>query len=226
MLNNSKYPFEAVLWDMDGTLVDTEPIWINEERELMQSLGYEWDDEDAKYCIGGPMSRVDEYMRAKTNYKYGYFELTEILIKRMVDRLSEPLNFAAGALALLKSLNQQSVPMALVSASPRPIVDRVLKTIQANYFATTISNDDVNESKPAPEGYLKAARHLSAQIENCLVIEDSITGVRAAMDSGAYVLAIPHVLELPDGPKTIQRLSLDGLSYANLPELFQPILAR
>lgn len=226
MPNNNTYPFESVLWDMDGTLVDTEPLWIDEERQLMQSLGYEWDDEDARYCIGGPMSRVDEYMRAKTNYAFASFELTEMLIARMVERLSQPLRFSTGALELLEDLHRNSIPLALVSASPRPIVDRVLKTIDSDFFTTTISNDDVRESKPAPEGYIKAATLLGAAIERSLVIEDSITGVRAAMDSGACVLAIPHLLELPSGPRTIQRLSLEGLTYKNLPEIFESILAR
>lgn len=222
MLNN--FPFEAVLWDMDGTLLDSEPIWIEEEAKLMQSLGVEWSSEDARVCLGGPMHRVDQYMREKSGNQHKPLELSQLLIKRMVDRLNESVKFTPGAESLLKELHDMGIPMALVTASTREIVNAALSSVGTHYFRQTISADDVKETKPDPEGYLTASSHLNVSIERSLIIEDSLTGMSAAIDSGAYVLGIPHFYELPTGHKVRHVKSLDAINVEAISALFKEII--
>lgn len=226
----SSFPFSAVLWDMDGTLIDSEPLWIEQERELMQSLGAIWTHEDAIHCIGGPMHRVDEYMRSKLpeSHQSSFLplELAGRLLERMELRLSQKVPFTAGSFELISEMKSSGLPLALVSASTRPLMDAALKSIGEDIFHVTISDSDVTQSKPHPEGYLKAADSLSVDIRKCLVIEDSITGMSAAIASGAYVLGLPHVADLPHGDKVVHRQTLEGLSLIGISELFRLVSER
>lgn len=226
-LTEESFPFSAVLWDMDGTLIDSEPIWISQERELMNSLGVDWSHEDAIHCIGGPMTRVDAYMRKKLSPQlrelYPEMALTKLLLSRMELELAKGVAFAPGAEQLFNQFTQLGLPQALVSASSRPLVDAALDFIGRERFQVTISNDEVVESKPSPEGYLSAATQLGVDIENCLVLEDSVTGVTAGINSGAFVLAIPHVSNLPIAPKVVHKTTLESLNLADLVKLFEKV---
>lgn len=221
------FPFSAVLWDMDGTLIDSEPIWIAQEQELMNSMGVHWSQEDAIHCIGGPMTRVDAYMRKKLSpqlqEQYPEMALTKILLSRMESELAKGVDFAPGAEQLFNQITQLGVPQALVSASSRALVDAALNFIGGERFQVTISNDEVVESKPSPEGYLSAATQLGVDIENCLILEDSVTGVTAAINSGAYVLAIPHVANLPIAAKVVHKTTLQSLDVQDLVTLFKGV---
>ena len=205
---------------MDGTLIDSEPIWIEEEFSLMRSLGVEWSDEDAKHCLGGPMERVDAYMRARVSSDFAPLELAQLLIDRMISRLSEGVQFTKGAESLLHDMHRAGLPLALVSASTRKIMDAALVSIGTHFFSFTCSSDDVQFTKPHPEGYLKAAQTLGVSIEKSLIIEDSITGMKAAIESGGYVLGLPHLTELPQGDRVVHRSDLDSLNLGSLAALF------
>ena len=173
------FPFEAVLWDMDGTLIDSEPLWIEEERRLMESLGIEWTDEDARYCLGGPMVRVDEYMRQRSGQDFQPGVLSSRLLEMVEARFSGPLPFAPGALELLEELERIGTPLALVSASPRNLIDQAMNSFGKDRFNVIISNNDVRKPKPDPEGYLLAAERMRVDIRRTLIIEDSIPGIGA-----------------------------------------------
>ena len=224
----NKFPFAAVLWDMDGTLIDSEPIWIQQEYELMASLGVNWSHEDAIHCVGGPMTRVDAYMRsnldAATQELFPPMALTEQLLLRMADQMAEGVDFAPGAENLLKEFRTLGVKQGLVSASSRTLVDAAIISIGADYFEVTISDNDVESSKPNPEGYLKAAAQIGVDIENCLILEDSITGTTAAIESGAFVIGIPHVAKLPTGPKVVHIDSLEGTNMTSLVGRFNSLI--
>ncbi|MFM8621830.1 MAG: HAD family hydrolase [Holophagaceae bacterium] len=220
----SNFPFEAVLWDMDGTLIDSEPLWIEQERLLMESIGADWTHEDGIRCVGGPMARVDAYMRSKLSIEqqtqYAPLELTNQLLVRMEARLAEGVPFTPGSFDLVTEMKVSNVPLALVSASSRPLMDAALKSIGRDLFDVTISDNDVQRSKPDPEGYLKAADALSVDISRSLVIEDSITGVTAAIASGAFVIGLPHVAQLPLGEKVIHHPTLEGLDMNGIAKIF------
>ena len=220
----SNFPFEAVLWDMDGTLIDSEPLWIEQERLLMESIGANWTHEDAIHCVGGPMARVDAYMRSKLpielQTQYAPLELTNQLLVRMEARLAEEVPFTPGSFDLVTEMKFSNIPLALVSASSRPLMNAALKSIGSELFDVTISDNDVTRSKPDPEGYLKAADALSVDISRSLIIEDSITGVTAAIASGAFVIGLPHVAQLPRGEKVIHHPTLEGLDMNAIAKIF------
>jgi HAD superfamily hydrolase (TIGR01509 family) len=228
MPNN--FPFDAVLWDMDGTLIDSEPLWIEQERQLMESIGAKWTDEDAIYCVGGPMARVDAYMRSKLPSadldRFAPLVLTNQLLQRMEDRLSQDIPFTPGAFELVNEMKSANLPLALVSASSRPLMNAALKSIGSQLFDITISDNDVERSKPDPEGYVKAAASLDVDISRSLIIEDSITGMTAAIASGAFVLGLPHVAELPHGPKVIHHPTLENLTMRDIANLFSLVHER
>ena len=220
----SNFPFDAVLWDMDGTLIDSEPLWIEQERQLMESIGAIWTHEDAIHCVGGPMARVDAYMRSKLppdiHDKFAPLALTNELLQRMEVRLSEEISFTPGAFELVNEMKSANLPLALVSASSRPLMNAALTSIGTKLFDITISDNDVERSKPDPEGYLKAAASLDVDISRCLIIEDSITGITAAIASGAFVIGLPHVAELPHGPKVIHHPTLKNVTMRDIANLF------
>lgn len=215
---------------MDGTLIDSEPIWIGEERKIMESLGATWSQEDALYCIGGPMERVDAYMRSKLpEDKQGEieeYEITAILLDSMVERFRKEVPFAPGASQLISEMHQEAIPMALVTASTRAIMDGALTSIGKHFFKTTISDNDVERSKPDPQGYQLAASRVGVPIEDCLIIEDSITGATAAIASGAYLLGVTHSGPLPMGQKVCHVENLIDLELSGIVELFQPLLVK
>ena len=213
--------FSAVLFDMDGTLVDSEPMWLISEKELMGRYGVQWTQEDQSYCLGGPLDRVGRYMSdlAKGAESGPYF--TQEIIALMAQRLSTGAPIMPGAQELMNELRQLSVPMALVSASPRVLVDAVLSNFLDHPFEISISSSEVTKTKPDPEGYIKAAKALNVDISNCLILEDSATGVSAAQNSGAFVLAIPHLVPIQPNSRTHIVDSLEVCSRSYLEELYQ-----
>ena len=204
---------------MDGLTINSEPQWLEAEIELTEPYGYSWSVEDQAYCLGGPLSKVGQYMSDLTGAESGpYFH--KAIIDLMAEKVGESADFMPGAKDLIKNLNLAGVPLALVSASPRVIVDTALKHVQPIPFATTISADDVKVTKPDPEGYLKAASTLGVDISKCLILEDSATGVAAARASGAKVIAVPHLVKIESDHQTKVIHSLEELSVDLLREFW------
>ena len=208
--------YSAVFFDMDGLFVDSEPQWLLAETELMADYGYEWTSVDQNYCLGGPLTRVGKYMFDKSGNAESPEFFTRSIIEKMAVKLSAGAPVMPGALDLLKDLYENNIPTALVSASPRVLVDSVLKSVPTHTFSFSLSADDVTNSKPDPEAYLKAADNLKVSIENCLILEDSPTGVKAATSSGAFTIAVPHFIEITQKDRLRVISSLTELSFENL----------
>jgi HAD superfamily hydrolase (TIGR01509 family) len=176
------------------------------------------------------MSRVDAYMRSKLpenrREEFGEYALTKILLESMVERLKQKVPFAPGAKALIEQMNEAKIPMALVTASSRAIMEGALASIGKHYFIATISDNDVERSKPDPEGYQLAAARIGVPIKDCLIIEDSITGTTAAIASGAYLLGVTHSGPLPMAEKVCHVENLIDLELSGIVELFQPLLVK
>ena len=208
--------FQAVLFDMDGLTIDSEPQWLEVERELTARFDYQWTLEDQAFCLGGPLSRVGQYMSEMVNGAETGEYFHQGLISEMAKKVRARAVFMPGAQSLIDSLHKSEIPMALVSASPRVIVDAALAHIQPLPFKTTISSDDVSKTKPDPEGYLKAAQILGVDIKQTLILEDSVTGVKAARASGAKVIAVPHLVKIETDIqtkviRTLEELDIDVL---------------
>ena len=212
--------FQAVFFDMDGLTIDSEPQWLEVERELTARFGYQWTIEDQARCLGGPLSKVGQYMSELVDGAESGEYFHQELINVMAEKVRKRAVFMPGAQSLINSLHKNGIPMALVSASPRVIVEAALAHIQSLPFKTTISSDDVKKTKPDPEGYLKAARVLSVDIEQCLILEDSLTGVSAARASGAKVIAVPHLVEIDVDFQTKVIKSLEELDIDLLREFY------
>jgi HAD superfamily hydrolase (TIGR01509 family) len=211
--------FSAVLFDMDGTLVDSEPLWLLCEQELTGAYGYNWTLSDQAHCLGGPLDRVGHYMFELTHAQTPEY-FTNTLIDLMAQRLRSGAPSMPGSEALMDLLASLEVPMALVSASPRVLVDAVLENLDSHPFQISVSSDDVVNVKPHPEGYLKAAKHLNVSITNTLILEDSATGVMAAEKSGGWVVAIPHLVAIESRGRIRAYQSLEMLDKKELFALY------
>ena len=223
--NQSPQFFDAVFFDMDGLFVDSEPLWLESEAEVTAPFGYIWRDEDQVACLGGPLSRVGEYMFEKCNHVKSPAFFTNTLIEVQTAKLRGKTPLMPGAMELLQQLKSHNIPTGLISASPRNIVDAVLKNLGGNIFPFSISSDDVINTKPQPDAYLLAAKQVGVEISNCLIFEDSLTGVNAAKSSGAWLIAVPHLVFVPQEPRVRSIKSLNQLSYEKLRELFRDFAA-
>ncbi len=208
--------YSAVFFDMDGLLVDSEPLWLISETQMMAEHGYQWLASDQAACLGGPLDRVGEYMSGLIGGKRDGNSLTLEIIDRMVEKFKGDLPFMPGAIELINDLRAHGVPLTLVSASPRSLVDAALSNFEENPFVRSISSGDVKVSKPDPEGYLLAAASGGHDISNSLVLEDSLTGVTAAKASGAWVLAVPHLVPIEKSGRVDVTDSLANWNYEKL----------
>jgi HAD superfamily hydrolase (TIGR01509 family) len=199
----------AVLWDMDGTLVDTEPFWFAAETELVGRAGGTWTHEQAISLVGsglrdgarvlqgqGVPLTVDEIVDWQTDY--------------VTERLVAPLPWRPGAIALLAALREAGVPTALVTMSVRRMAEAVAAAVPFGGFDAIVAGDDVERPKPDPQAYLRAAELLGVDVTECVAIEDSPPGLAAAVASGAATVGVPHQAVLPEGDRWRLWASLDG----------------
>ena len=211
--------FDAVFFDMDGLMVDSEPEWFLSEIEVTKAFGYNWLEVDQIACLGGPLSKVGQYMFDKCAQQQSPEYFTQTLIDTQVARMRGNTPTMPGAVELVRELQSHGVKTALVSASPRNIVDAVLDNLGHDLFPFSISADDVTKTKPDPESYLKAAEMSGSDISNCLIFEDSITGMNAAIASGAYLIGVPHLVSIEESERVRVIKSLQQLTYSKLQEL-------
>jgi HAD superfamily hydrolase (TIGR01509 family) len=183
---------------------------------MMAEYGYQWLESDQAACLGGPLDRIGNYMSGLIGGKRDGHSLMMEIIDRMVEKFKGDLPFMPGAIALINDLRVHGVPLTLVSASPRSLVDAALSNFEENPFVRSISSGDVKVSKPDPEGYLLAASSGGHEISNSLVLEDSLTGVTAAKASGAWVLAVPHLVPIEKSGRVDVTDSLANWSYEKL----------
>ena len=210
----------AVLFDMDGTLVDSEHLWLDAEIATMARLGSSWTEEDQRHCLGGPLERVAEYMVAISGTTTAAEAVGTMLLDEMEHRLrSTPLAWRPGARGLLLECRTRGIPTALVSASWNRLINAVAgkihDDIRMTAFDAVVAGDDVAASKPHPDPYLRAAALLGVDPRDALAIEDSPTGVRSAVSAGCRVVAVPHIADVhEDGVAIID--SLVGRSLEDL----------
>ena len=189
----------AILFDMDGLLVDTEPVWWVSESAYALKLGFEWTKEDQHICVGGPLTRVGDHIaeraRAATGQVHNRDAIVDAITSDVATRISEmKIELMPGGRALLELLVAKDIPHALVSASPRHTVEAVVQSTGITSFSTTIAGTDLPRTKPHPDPYLEAVRRLGVSITDTIILEDSPNGVVGALASGAIVYAIPHIV--------------------------------
>ena len=210
----------AVLFDMDGLLVDTEQVWFEVESGLVTELGGTWGPEDQLALVGGPLERTLEHIVGSVPGPVSHDEVRARLLGGMVTRLRRgPVHWMPGARRLLEETSAAGVPRALVSSSLRVVVDGVLDAIGREHLPVTVSGDDVSRTKPYPDPYLLAARTLDVDPTSCVALEDSATGATSARAAGCYTVAVPSLAAVPAGIAHHQVASLEELDLAALAAL-------
>jgi HAD superfamily hydrolase (TIGR01509 family) len=209
----------AVLFDMDGLLVDTEPLWFETETEVMGRLGAPWSKEDQERLLGGSMEKTVAYLLSKATRPVPAAEIAGWMLEGMLKRAAEGrIVVQPGARELLAEVAASGVPYALVTSSEREFAEAVL-TGTGFRFPVTVTGDDVLRTKPAPDPYLHAAKLLNAPPERCVALEDSPNGVASATAANCKVIAVPSLLPVPPAGGRLIVSSLTEVSLATLKAL-------
>jgi len=207
---------EAVLFDMDGLLVDTEPLWFETETEVMARLGAPWTKEDQERLLGGSMEHTVGYLLSKATRPAPPAEVARWMTDGMLRRAGDGrVIVRPGVHELIAEVAAAGLPYALVTGSQREFTDAVLGSTGLS-FTATVTGDDVTRPKPDPEPYLLAAKLLDAAPERCVALEDSPSGVASATGAGCLVIAVPSLLPIPAAPGRLVVPSLSDISLATL----------
>jgi HAD superfamily hydrolase (TIGR01509 family) len=206
----------AVLFDMDGLLVDTEPLWFETEGEVMARLGAPWTKEDQGALLGGSMERTVTYLLSRATRPARPGEVARWMTDGMLERVAQGrIIVRPGARELLTEVAAAGIPYALVTSSQREFAHAVLQGT-GFLFPVTVTADDVTKTKPDPEPYLLAAKLLNADPEQCVALEDSPNGVASATSAGCHVVAVPSLLPITPADR---RLVVPSLRDITLPTL-------
>ncbi|HET6626947.1 MAG TPA: HAD family phosphatase [Nocardioidaceae bacterium] len=207
----------AVLWDMDGTLVDTEPYWIESEFALVEEYGGNWTHEHALNLVGNDLLVSGRYIREHAGIDLDPSQIVEELLDRVVARVEQEVPWRAGAVELLADLRAHGVRCGLVTMSYRRFVAPILSALPPDTFEVVVTGDAVTHGKPHPEPYVKAAALLAVDPAATLAIEDSNTGARSAEAAGCTVLVVPNHVPVLPGPRRVFAASLDEVDHSTLP---------
>jgi HAD superfamily hydrolase (TIGR01509 family) len=204
--------YAAVLWDMDGTLVDSEPYWTIAELALAERYGGRWSAEQSLLLVGFDLLDAARFMRREMGIDLTPHQIVEEMLDSVIGQIEQAVPWRPGALELLTSLREAEVPCALVTMSWTRFVDPILATLPEGVFSAVVTGDSVDRGKPHPEPYLTAARQLDVLATECLAIEDSDTGATSAAAAGCTVLCAPLHVAVPPGRGRVFVDSLVGLS--------------
>ncbi len=211
----------AVLWDMDGTLVDTEPYWIESEFELVETHGGKWSHEHALNLVGNDLLESGRYIREHGRIALEPWEIVEELLDRVVARVERQVPWRPGAVELLTDLRAHGVRCALVTMSYRRFVQPILTQLPHDTFEVVVTGDAVTQGKPHPEPYLTAAALLGLDPGETVAIEDSNTGARSAEAAGCTVLVVPNHVPVLPGERRIFAETLRDVTYLTFPRPIQ-----
>ncbi|MEU8981525.1 HAD-IA family hydrolase [Streptomyces sp. NPDC048309] len=211
---------QAVLFDMDGTLVDTERLWWEAVEQVADGLGRRLTGADQPEVLGRPV----EYTAAWLSGIAGgpAEEIAAELHREFAARVRTGVVPRPGALRLLQELAREGVPTALVTASPRAVADTVLEALGAEHFGVSVTADDTARTKPAPDPYLAASRALGVEPAACVAVEDTQTGVSSAEAAGCAVLAVPSLAPIAPAAGRTVLASLEEVTTARLRAMVAP----
>ncbi|KUI01526.1 HAD family hydrolase [Mycolicibacterium acapulense] len=219
----------AVLFDMDGTLVDSEKLWDVSLGALYAELGGELTPQVREALVGG--SAEDTIRTVYTDLGLeqdprAMAESNRWLHDYTAELFDGGLEWCDGAQELLDELAAEEIPMALVTNTLRALTDKALNSIGSHYFSVTVCGDEVARGKPAPDVYERAATLLGFDPVACLAVEDSVTGSAAAERAGCPVLVVPNDVAVPSGPHRHHASSLAGLRAADLHQVHSELVTR
>jgi HAD superfamily hydrolase (TIGR01509 family) len=223
----------AVLFDMDGLLIDTEPIWFAVETEILDELGASWHHDDHATLVGSSLAIASAFIadRAvadksaagvanRAGIDTSASAIADQMLIRMAKRLHDPLPLQPGVRDLIRELDEAGIPRALVSSSFRVLVDSVLDGLAPLTFDVVVAGDDVSHNKPHPEPYLTAAARLGVDAADCVAFEDSPNGAASATAAGCVVIAVPSVTPIAPAGRRVVRASVADVDLPFLRSLF------
>jgi len=205
----------AVLWDMDGTLIDSEPTWIEAQLRLVAEHGGRWTYADGLGLVGADMEKTADVMRA-AGVELPGGEVIDRLTREVTASLGDGVTWRPGAFELVKALRDAGVPQAIVTTSAEEMAAIVAAALPAGAIATIVAGEHVTRGKPDPEPYLLAARTLGVEIGRCIAIEDSPTGLAAAIAAGTVAIGVPHDAVLDNAGEWTRVDTLAGVTVAEL----------
>jgi HAD superfamily hydrolase (TIGR01509 family) len=213
---------EAILWDMDGTIVDTENYWITAELELVELFGGSWTHEDGIKVIGIGLPESAAILQTH-GVNLSIDEIVQALTNRVLEQLEVSVPWRPGAVELMHQFHAQGIPQAMVTMSIERMARSVAGMIPQTPLIDVIAGDNVLKSKPDPEAYVLAANKLGVNINNCVAFEDSPSGCQAAISSGSVTVGVKNLVSI-DHLNT--DLKLDTLAGVSAEQIFQLFAAK
>lgn len=210
----------AVLWDMDGTLIDSEPHWLRSERQLAAEHNAYWTEEDGKGLVGMSLTASSKIIVEKLGLNLSTEEVIQQLTSSVSEGLKNEIIWRPGAKELLRELRRKGIKTALVTMSLRSMALQVVEAMGFDAFDVIVAGDDVIHGKPHAEPYLKAAELLGVKAEDCVAFEDSISGILSAEAAGTKAVGIPNVMMIPARDGRILWETLAGKTIKDLRKLF------
>jgi HAD superfamily hydrolase (TIGR01509 family) len=211
----------AVLWDMDGTLIDSEPYWMNSEGAFARENNTVWTKQDGLSLVGLSLYDSSKIIKEKVGSNLEPEQIIQKLTDEVTAQLKQKVIWRPGAKELLTMLRRENIKTALVTMSMHRMAQQVVDAIGFDAFDVIVAGDDVRQGKPHPEAYLKAAELLGVRPEDCVAFEDSNTGLRSAEAAGTKAVGIKNIVEIPAIPGRILWPTLEGVSLIDLQGLFK-----
>lgn len=214
---------QGVLWDMDGTIVDTEPYWIRAEKALVESHGGVWTTEQATQLVGQALEYSAGQLQL-AGVDLGIREIIDHLTERVTADVRAEVPWRPGARELLAALRLEGIPCAMVTMSESPLANAVAQNLPEGTFEHLVTGDRVSAGKPDPEAYQLGFDLLAADVphlakDRVVAIEDSLPGVTSALAAGLVTLAVPHFVALPPDARRTDWTTLEGRTPADLENL-------
>ncbi|QBJ96788.1 HAD family phosphatase [Rhodococcus sp. ABRD24] len=214
---------QAVLWDMDGTLVDTEPYWFRAETELLAEHGVPWTPDQAVALVGNALPDSAAVIRA-AGVDLSIREIIDTLIGSVINQVRTEMPWRPGARELLADVRSVGIPCAMVTMSEQPLAEEIARLLPAGTFEFLVTGDMVTMGKPHPEPYLLAVEKLrgtwgDVTHDRVIAIEDSLPGLASAKASGVVTIGVPNIVPLPLDPGHTVWPTLAGRTAAHLHEL-------
>ena len=211
----------AVLWDMDGTLIDSEPYWMRSEGDFANANNSTWTEQDGLSLVGMSLYDSSKIIKEKVGSDLDPEEIVQQLTDGVAAQLKQEIFWRPGAKELLLLLRKKKIKTALVTMSMHRMAKQVVDAIGFDCFDVIVAGDDVRQGKPHPEPYLRAAELLGVKAEDCVAFEDSLTGLRSAEAAGTKAVGIKNIVEIPSQPGRILWPTLEGVKISDLRRLFK-----
>jgi HAD superfamily hydrolase (TIGR01509 family) len=214
---------EAVLFDMDGTIIDSEPHWLRAEQELVEKFGGTWSEEQGLALVGSGLWNSASLLQ-NAGVDMDVDDIVLHLSNRVLHLVNESIPWLPGVRELIAELMQQGIPCALVTMSLRKnaeaLAHAISQEIGQEVFSVIVGGDDVEYPKPNPEAYLSAAHQLGVDVTRCVAFEDSSFGAASAFSAGAVTIGVPLAVQIPHHSVHVLWDSMRGKTLADLTELW------